>query len=119
MNNIKDSSTEDRSVSTEQPVNKDDTVELEISALDNSFRITCPKNRVETMRVAEKHLIEKLEDLKKIAPNFSNEKLAILAAFDICHDLVNLQLKKASFEDIVKLRLNELEGIIDKAYEDS
>lgn len=119
MNNIKDNSTEDRSETAEHPINKEDTVDLEISALDNSFRITCPKNRVETMRIAEKHLIEKLEDLKKIAHNFSNEKLAILAAFDICHDLVNLQLKKKSFEDIVKLRLNELESVIDKAYKDS
>ncbi len=84
-----------------------------VSVLDCSFHITCPTEKAESMKEAEKRLNEKLDVLKKLAPGFSNEKLAILAALDIYHDLINQELKMSSFVDIVKLRLDELDTLVE------
>ncbi|WP_294463004.1 cell division protein ZapA [uncultured Ruminobacter sp.] len=84
-----------------------------VSVLDCSFHITCPTEKAESMKEAEKRLNEKLDALKKLAPGFSNEKLAILAALDIYHDLINQELKMSSFVDIVKLRLDELDTLVE------
>jgi cell division protein ZapA len=84
-----------------------------VSVLDCSFHITCPTEKAESMKEAEKRLNEKLDALKKLAPSFSNEKLAILAALDIYHDLINQELKMSSFVDIVKLRLDELDTLVE------
>ena len=84
-----------------------------VSVLDCSFHITCPNEKADSMKEAEKRLNEKLDALKKLAPGFSNEKLAILAALDIYHDLINQELKMSSFVDIVKLRLDELDTLIE------
>ena len=98
---------------TESPdaENKPQTT-VDVAVLGNSFHITCPAEKAESMKEAEKRLIEKLDTLKALAPKFSNEKLAILAALDIYHDLINQELKMSSFVDIVKLRLDELETLV-------
>lgn len=84
-----------------------------VSVLDCSFHITCPTEKAESMKEAEKRLNEKLDAIKKLAPGFSDEKLAILAALDIYHDLINQELKMSSFVDIVKLRLDELDTLVE------
>lgn len=90
----------------------DENTEVTLTILGSAFRITCPRDQEESMREAERRLAEKLDVLKKVAPKFSNEKLAILAALDIYHELINQELKTAAFESIVKTRLDEVRELL-------
>lgn len=102
-------------LSTEQSQNQIEIVSINI--LGYNQKITCQKGEAELFLKAGKMVEDSIQNLRKNIPNFSNERLAILAALDICHELLLKELQLEEFSHIVKTRsaklkdlLNQIEG---------
>ncbi len=78
----------------------------------HSYRITCRKGEAESLLEVANQINEKIENLRKVAPGFSDEKLALLTALDICHDLYKKDLKEKAFHNIFESRMKKLKELI-------
>ncbi|MGN1393799.1 MAG: cell division protein ZapA [Succinivibrionaceae bacterium] len=85
-----------------------ETEQVSLEILNRTYNITCKKGEGDNYKIVAKEIIKRIEDFKKMIPNFNNEQILVLTALDICHDLYNQQLKYQQFSDIVENRTKEI-----------
>ncbi|PTQ87853.1 cell division protein ZapA [Agitococcus lubricus] len=60
---------------------------VEITILDKVYRIQSPANEQETLKKAAVYLDEKMREIRNASRSLESDRVAVLAALNICHEL--------------------------------
>lgn len=66
-----------------------ETSTLEVFILDKSYRINCPENEQESLRASAQYLDRKMREIRSSGKIIGLERIAVIAALNIAHDLLN------------------------------
>lgn len=90
-----------------------ETSTLEVFILDKSYRINCPENEQESLRSSGQYLDRKMREIRSSGKVIGLERIAVIAALNITHELLNASRHMDSQSDS-KAELAKLISKIEK-----
>ena len=94
-----------------------DTVSITIMGRD--YQISCPPSEEEALRKSAKHLDKQMTRVKKVGSTLAFEKVAVMAALNICHELLQQSEEVEESESTSIDKIQTLLEKIEKALQDS
>lgn len=88
---------------------------VSVSILDREYLVACPADERDGLRAAASLLDGRLRDLRNAARNATAERIAVLAALNLAHELLQLRTKSGSGNQIVDAELAALRIRLDAA----
>lgn len=62
---------------------------LSITILDKEYRVACPPGEQESLQKSANELNKKLTEIKAKGAVIGTERIAIMAALNLCHEMLN------------------------------
>ena len=87
---------------------------VDVVIFDKTYRIESPTEEQETLKQAAKYLDEKMKEIRQAARGLESERVAVLAALNICHEMFENK-KQSDMAQKIGQALQILTGKIDKA----
>ena len=87
---------------------------LSITILDKEYRVACPAGEQDSLRASAQELNKKLNEIKNKGAVIGTERIAIMVALNLCHELLNgkaMQAEHAELND----RIDSLSEKIDSS----
>ena len=75
---------------------------LSINIMDKDYRVACPPEEQASLRASAEFLNEKLNEIRNRGSVIGTERIAIMAALNLAHELLNCQ----EFEDGLMTRFS-------------
>jgi cell division protein ZapA len=78
---------------------------LSITILDKEYRVACPPGEEESLLAAASELNKKLSEIKKKGAVIGTERIAIMAALNICHEMLtgkSIQIEHADLNSRIE-----------------
>lgn len=88
---------------------------VSVSILDREYLVACPPEEREGLRAAASLLDSRLRDLRNAARNATPERIAVLAALNLAHELLQQRSKSGSSNHMVDAELAALRIRLDAA----
>jgi cell division protein ZapA len=90
---------------------------LQINVMGREFRVACPENEQKELLEAVDYLNKKMSDIRDNGKVIGLERIAIMAALNIAHEL--LTTKVGGFDMAgIKRRMQHIETMLDQAIRD-
>jgi cell division protein ZapA len=86
---------------------------LDVSILDREFRIACPDEERAELLEAVTYLDKKMRDIRDRGKVVTVERIAIMAALNISHELLTTRLGSGFDMGDFKRRINAMQSSID------
>lgn len=87
---------------------------VKVNILDKEYLVACPEEQRPELERAAFHLDQKMREIRSSGKVFGTERIAVMAALNISHDL----LKTSSVSDSAEGVLRDMERKLDKALGD-
>lgn len=87
---------------------------VDVVIFDKTYRIESPTEEQETLKQAAKYLDDKMKEIRQAARGLEAERVAVLAALNICHEMFENK-KQSDMAQKIGQALQILTGKIDKA----
>jgi len=87
---------------------------VDVVIFDKTYRIESPTEEQETLKQAAKYLDDKMKEIRQAARGLESERVAVLAALNICHEMFENK-KQSDMAQKIGQALQILTGKIDKA----
>jgi cell division protein ZapA len=94
---------------------KDKIVHSIIEILDKSYPVRCQESEVASLQEAALYLNEKIQTVKDSGKMISPERMVIVAALNLTHELLQSQKQKSSLADLIQHRIGQLQEKLDFA----
>ncbi|MFN0002530.1 MAG: cell division protein ZapA [Pseudohongiellaceae bacterium] len=91
------------------------TGSVTINIMGRDYLISCPADEEESLRKSARYLDQQMEDVRKRGSSLGYEKIAVLAAINITHDLLKMGKTSLSSESNSAYEIKILEKKIDAA----
>jgi cell division protein ZapA len=91
-----------------------DNASLNIKILDKEYRVSCPSEEQESLRASADFLNRRLTDIRNKGAIIGAERIAIMAALNLAHELLGCQEAQQGMSDIDG-RIGNLQKKIDIA----
>jgi cell division protein ZapA len=88
---------------------------VEVNLLGRSYRVACDDNEREALMAAVAYLDGKMNEIRKSGKVMGAERIAVMAALNVAHELLSMKLGSGIDMGQAKRRLIELESQIDAA----
>ncbi len=88
---------------------------MEVSILGRAFRIACTPEEEAQVRQAVDYLDAKMREIRDAGKVVGHERIAIMAALNITHDLLTLRLSDGFDMGSFKRRMRQMAASIDEA----
>lgn len=88
---------------------------LQISIMGREFRVACPENEQDGLLEAVEYLNKKMHEIRDNGKVVGLERIAIMAALNIAHELLSIKVGGGFDLAEVKRRMNHMETILDQA----
>lgn len=82
--------------------------------MDKEYRVSCPADEQASLQASADFLNEKLKEIKSKGSIIGTERIAIMAALNLAHELLNSQPYKEEYVDMDS-RVSNLQKKIDIA----
>ena len=82
--------------------------------MDKDYRVACPAEEQESLLASAKFLNDKLNEIRNRGSVIGTERIAIMAALNLAHELLNAQEYQDGFNDM-ESRVSNLQKKIDIA----
>ena len=92
----------------------DDAVNLNIKIMDKDYRVACPANEQASLKASADFLNGKLNEIRSKGSIIGSERIAIMVALNLAHELLNSQSYKDGYDDMDS-RVGNLQKKIDIA----
>ncbi len=92
---------------------------ITISILGRTYQIACAPDEEEALQKSARYLNEQMEKLKSRGSTLSFEKLAVMTALNISHELLTQSRQASSLESNAQDLIRRLELKIDSALQQS
>jgi cell division protein ZapA len=90
---------------------------LQINVMGREFRVACPENEQKELLEAVDYLNKKMSDIRDNGKVIGLERIAIMAALNIAHEL--LSTKVGGFDmATIKRKMQHIETMLDQAIRD-
>ena len=91
-----------------------DASSLNIKIMDKDYRVACPAEEHESLRASAEFLNQKLSEIRGRGSVIGTERIAIMAALNLAHELLNCQGFENGYNDLDS-RVGNLQKKIDIA----
>jgi cell division protein ZapA len=91
---------------------------LDVSILDREFRIACPDDERAELLEAVAYLDKKMREIHDLGKVVTVERIAIMAALNITHELLTTRLGNGFDVGDFKRRINSMQATIDATLAD-
>ena len=92
---------------------------LTISLLGREFRVACPEGEQKQLMASVDYLNKKLKEVRDVGKVVGNERIAIMAALNIAHELMSNPGKAAAAQSVdngaIKRRILAMQETLDSA----
>jgi cell division protein ZapA len=88
---------------------------IEVSILDRSFRIACAEDEEAGLRQAVEYLDRKMREIRDAGKVAGHERIAIMAALNIAHELLSMRVGGGFDMGQFKRRMHAMAAAIDEA----
>ena len=89
-----------------------DSNSLNITIMDKDYRVACPQDQQASLRESAEFLNNRLNDIKTKGSIIGTERIAIMAALNLAHELLGSQDSIEQFSD-TDMRVQNLNKKID------
>jgi len=90
---------------------------LDIRIMDKDYRVVCPQDQQASLKDSASFLNDRLNEIKRKGSIIGTERIAIMAALNLAHELLGSQEFAGDLEDVDNRMLN-LQKKIDIALRD-
>ena len=87
---------------------------LSIHILEKEYRVACPPGEEESLQAAANELNRKLKESKRKGAVIGTERIAIMAALNICHEMLTGRAVQTNYAELND-RLESLSDKIDSS----
>ena len=87
---------------------------LNITIMDKDYRVACPPEEQASLRASAEFLNDKLNEIRNRGSVIGTERIAIMAALNLAHELLNCQEFEEGYNDLDS-RVGNLQKKIDIA----
>jgi cell division protein ZapA len=91
---------------------------LDVQILDREFRVACPDDEKAELLEAVSYLDKKMREIRDAGKVASIERIAIMAALNIAHELLTTKLGGSFDMGDYKRRMESMQATIDEALAD-
>lgn len=91
---------------------------LEVSILDREFRVACPDEERAELLEAVAYLDKNMREIRDAGKITSVERIAIMAALNIAHELLTTRLGNGFDMSDFKRRMDSMQAAIDTVLDD-
>jgi cell division protein ZapA len=91
---------------------------LDVQILDREFRVACPDDEKAELLEAVGYLDKKMREIRDAGKVASTERIAIMAALNIAHELLTTKLGGSFDMGDYKRRMQSMQTTIDEALAD-
>ena len=95
-----------------------DSKGLQINVMGREFRVACPDNEQKGLLEAVDYLNKKMNEIRDNGKVIGLERIAIMAALNIAHELLSTKIGDGFDIAEVKRRINQMETALDQAMRD-
>jgi cell division protein ZapA len=88
---------------------------IEVSLLGRSYRVACDDDERESLMQAVAYLDAKMNEIRKAGKVMGAERIAVMAALNVAHELLSLKVGSGFDVGRAKQRLSAIESKIDAA----
>ncbi|MDL0431213.1 cell division protein ZapA [Marinobacter sp. TBZ242] len=88
---------------------------VEVKILDKEYLVACPEEEQDALLQAARHLDIKMREIRSSGKVFGTERIAVMAALNITHDL----LERDTMSDAASSILNAMDKKLDTALNES
>lgn len=85
---------------------------ISVTILDRSYKIKCPRDQAQALQESARMVDEQMRKLRQSSNLTSIDRIAVVTALNICHELMNLKRQKTSQIDTMDQRLKNLQARI-------
>ena len=85
---------------------------LSINILDKEYRVACPPGEQESLQASANELNKKLNEIKRKGAVIGTERIAIMAALNLCHEMLTGRTLQTEHADL-NTRIESLSDKID------
>jgi cell division protein ZapA len=85
---------------------------VSIKLLDREYKIKCPAEDVKDLENSAQYVNEQMKKVQKLGSLTSIDRIAVVAALNICHELINLQKQNQQIIHSIEQRSRELQNRI-------
>ena len=90
---------------------------LSIIILDKEYRVACPPGEQDSLQASANELNRKLTEIKAKGAVIGTERIAIMAALNLCHEMLTGKTIQAEHEEL-NTRIESLSDKIDSSMRD-
>ena len=83
------------------------TQTLVVHILGNDYHVSCPSDEGEALKRAAAELDQRMRDIRQTGSIIGLERIAVMAALNLSHDLLQLQQARPALEDDEVKQLNQ------------
>ena len=91
---------------------------LQINVMGREFRVACPDSEQKGLLDAVEYLNRKMNEIRDNGKVIGLERIAIMAALNIAHELLSTKVGGGFDIAEVKRRMNRMETVLDQAMRD-
>jgi cell division protein ZapA len=88
---------------------------VEVTLLGRTYRVACEEGERESLMQAVAYLDGKMNEIRKAGKIVGAERIAVMAALNVAHELLSLRLGGGFDVGQAKRRINAIESKIDAA----
>lgn len=89
-----------------------ETIPVTIRILEKEYKISCPQGEHESLLVSAKQVNDNMERVRKSGKALSADRVAVMAAINIAHDLVKTN-ESTSIDNNLDIRIDNMQRSID------
>lgn len=93
-------------------MNNNEAIPVTISILDKEYKISCPQGEHESLLISAKNVNDNMEKVRKSGKALSADRVAVMAAINIAHDLVKTNEQPKTGNNIIG-RIDDMQQSID------
>ena len=89
---------------------------VKVVILDREFHVACGDAERASLVAAARHLDERMREMRNNARTAGVDRIAILAALNICHELLELQARVSNSDQALAEKLHALNLKLERAF---
>jgi cell division protein ZapA len=87
----------------------DELLQVSIKILEKDYRIACQPHQQDDLQTSARLLDQRMREIHKHGRVIGTDRIAVMAALNIAHELIQLQRTRPTLDDESALRLQRLQ----------
>ncbi|MEE9342982.1 MAG: cell division protein ZapA [Gammaproteobacteria bacterium] len=88
---------------------------VRIHILDKEYLVACPEEERDALFSSAEHLTAKMKEIRDAGKIVGTDRIAVMAALNLTHELLSQKSEKDDFHDTVSTRIRSLQDKVDAA----